>query len=779
MLDILRAFQPKQPQIALSEDDIRRFCGGAFERADLLQREGHVIGASSGGDRLSASVRGIWRRAHLIMITVSGSRITPSCDRDGATFCPHVGAVLLHWLRAPDSFTGHTGIDDFDDEWDDDFDEFGGDAWDELREPLASTAPQPASPSEDRSDEMAGLLESHTVAQLREIARRRGVRISGSKRADIVRQLAMALAEPENVDAALAELSADDQLLLDTIGLLSISAPAPGRAIPDAARMLGLPVTVKVNERLLELTGRALLGLVPGMGYGQSQGGYVIPDTVSARLPIMAGLLPESKHAPTDSHASRSQLDLMELLLVIVHDLERRLLEAGLEGTFNTRAVDDPFRTFQYAPPGFRIHPAEDVTPEQVHTGISAGQRPFVRIGPTPPLLREDVLARIASRSGQPTAEVAFAGELMFALQIPVGAGPSSEREERLLRLLEIQRDVRSAMFASAWYTMLGSAESWLLFSDSGRLRLNWQPSHRIGRQALLDPLISAIRLIAHIIGRLASDVTFEMSALTRQVIRLAPAAAPLLAQFRSIRAEGRETSISIVENGSERELSLSDDTDWECFVGAIVDVVVSGPLHWLGFVDVGSDDSESGASWFRVRPIAGVLAGRDVPPSESATPEAVRVESDLSVFVPSGTTDPTVHALLARIGDLVEGSADGLRYRLTPAGARDFFDIGVTGEQLVDALERRSDSPLPAPVRETIDRWWSSFGTIRLYDELTLIELSEDVLLHELRATTSLGSAVLHAFSPRVIAVALDAVDRLIDELTTRGYAPRVIEDS
>lgn len=773
----MRAFQPPRPQINLTEDDIRRLCRGAFERADALQRGGHVTAPAASGDKLTAAVRGVWRRMHEVTIVGSGARLAPSCDRDGATFCQHVGAVLLHWLRAPGSFSTFSIADDLDDDdWDD---EFGGDDWDVWDELAALTEPakeQPADPSRGRTEEMATLLEIHTVPELREIAKRRGIRASGNKKVDIVRQLAAALSEPSNVDAALAVLSEDDRLLLDTIDLLSISGPASARSIPDAARMLGLPVDIKIPDRLMELTGRALLASVTGMGYGH--GAYVVPSAVSTRLRTIEGLLPESTAARDDLKESRSQLDLMELLLVIVHDIERLALESGIERVFITSLMNDAAGMFQYAPAGFRVHPDEDVTPEQVYSRVSQGQRPSVRLAPIPPILREDVLISIASRTGQSREAVALAGEMVLTMQIPISGGQTSTRDERLRQLLELPGDTRAAIFASEWYTLHGSAETRLLFSEDGPLRLIWQPRLGVPRQPLLDPLVSAIRLIAHIIGRLPADVPFDVPALTRQVIRLAPSAASPLAQFGGIQESARETVISIVEDGVERPLTLSDRADWERFVRTLVETVLAGPLRWLGFVDTGPAGNET-PQWFRVRPTAGVLAGRDVPPFDTVTPEPIRIADDLSVFVPSGTTDSTVHALLARIGELVEGSADGLRYRLTAAGARDFFDSGVTVEQIVDGLERRSGASLPPPARETIDRWWSGFGGIRLYDELTLIELSEDVLLHELRAATSLESAILHAFSPRVIAVESSAVERLIGELTTRGYAPRVIEDS
>jgi hypothetical protein len=79
--------------------------------------------------------------------------------------------------------------------------------------------------------------------------------------------------------------------------------------------------------------------------------------------------------------------------------------------------------------------------------------------------------------------------------------------------------------------------------------------------------------------------------------------------------------------------------------------------------------------------------------------------------------------------------------------------------------------------VRRIIERWWADFGTIRLYDSLTLIELNDDFLLREIMATSALDTAVIHTFSPRLVAVDPGSVDDVVTRLTRLGYAPRVVE--
>jgi len=163
-------------------------------------------------------------------------------------------------------------------------------------------------------------------------------------------------------------------------------------------------------------------------------------------------------------------------------------------------------------------------------------------------------------------------------------------------------------------------------------------------------------------------------------------------------------------------------------------------------------------------------------PIARPLTPGAVIVGDDASVLVPAGTADAAVHSLLTRVGELVGGSAEGLRYRLTAERVQTAFDDGLSGPELLGFLEERSSKPVPRRVRSIIERWSASYGSVRLYDELSLIELSEEVLPAEvLAAVPALRQHLVYALSPRLLAVEPAAADAVVADLVRLGYAPRI----
>ena len=76
------------------------------------------------------------------------------------------------------------------------------------------------------------------------------------------------------------------------------------------------------------------------------------------------------------------------------------------------------------------------------------------------------------------------------------------------------------------------------------------------------------------------------------------------------------------------------------------------------------------------------------------------------------------------------------------------------------------------------IDAWWKDYGNVRLYDDLTLIELGDDILLQELLATSSLRNVVVEVVTPRLVAIDPVAIRPLLGEMERLGYTPRVVAE-
>jgi hypothetical protein len=272
-------------------------------------------------------------------------------------------------------------------------------------------------------------------------------------------------------------------------------------------------------------------------------------------------------------------------------------------------------------------------------------------------------------------------------------------------------------------------------------------------------------RAVAGLIGRMAPGIWHGVDALVELLSRFSPR--PLVQP-----AYHRPKAAWFVDRDGTR-LSRQTAEGWQRVARAFAEALLGGPLSWLGLVDTAGAPGRVDA--FRVRPAAAVLGGRSGALDEEAG--ELLVGDDLTVLVPPGAADADTHAWLARLGELAEASAAGLRYRLTAERVQSAFDAGLTGPEMLDFLAAGSRAPLPVGARAAIERWWEGYGAVRLYDEVCLVELGDDFLLPELLAATPLRGWLVHTFSPRLIAVEPAAVDNLVAALARLGHAPRVVE--
>jgi len=729
--------------VAISEETVHRLCGPeVFAAADAFQRDGHVLSPKVATDGLSANVRGVWQRVDQVTVQARAGRLHPDCSRDGAAFCRHVGAVLLQWLRDPASFAEILPPDEED----------------ELL-PAAARPVVAAQQAEDETPqaELARLLDRDTVSHLREIGTRRGVRPPGTRKADVVRHLATALADAAGIEAALAALSAGQRKALDAIVLASTEGPAQSAAISEAYRALG-----GRGEPPLDTLLEAALVFSPNLNT-YSIPVYTVPRAVVACLPTLPDL---ARPVAAPDRNGTPWLGIVELLQVVALEARETPLATDVGGNDGVRP-----ELASFVPAGFAVDPTDAASANPV--GFTMRYAPM-RLRARP-LLAAAPLTRLAERIGQSRQAVEFAVRLMLALDIAELTPQVVVRPDRLQALLDLEPAARLRRLVQAWLANTGAFELGMLIAPGGRLRLRWNPTY--GDWAPLPQAIASVaRLVVGLLGRLPPAAWYDLSSFVETVERLT-AASPVLARLRAHPPSSQALSLGWIGNRSKEEpLALRPPEGWSRFLSVLVPALLSGPLTWLGLVDVVAGADRGGA--LRARPAAaGVLAGREAAAESPASGGRLVVGEDLTVLVPAPTTDVAIHGQLARAGELVAASAEGLRYRLTPAGMQALFDAGTTGPEFARFLAERAGGTLPPAVSAALDRWWSGYGAIRLYDELALIEFRDDVLLSELRAATTLDSALIHVFSPRLVAVDAGKADELVAELTARGYTPRLVE--
>ncbi len=232
---------------------------------------------------------------------------------------------------------------------------------------------------------------------------------------------------------------------------------------------------------------------------------------------------------------------------------------------------------------------------------------------------------------------------------------------------------------------------------------------------------------------------------------------------------------------------------------------LIRGPLHWWGVCDIAyARDGRLAA--FRLTPLARWLLHGDVEAALSeddtlaqaaessydttaAEDTTIMVTPQDELLVPCTAQAWPLISLLDRFAQTAGVQNGRLCYRLTPAALGAALSNGTSPEPLLaalqqlsvqdkdsgdarDAQERQSTLALTRIIAQ-LERWIASYGRIRLYTGVALVEVAEAVVMRELQATTSLEEHILHSVQPTLHILKKVGAERLIDELKRRSQSP------
>jgi Helicase conserved C-terminal domain len=240
------------------------------------------------------------------------------------------------------------------------------------------------------------------------------------------------------------------------------------------------------------------------------------------------------------------------------------------------------------------------------------------------------------------------------------------------------------------------------------------------------------------------------------------------------------------------RPLRPTQLNDWMRAEGRYLTNLLQGPLHWWGISDVALA-ADGRLLAFRLTPLADsflhevgaqFIAPGVAPGVAPATSPAIDVSENGDLLIPCTFANWPLIELIERYAEAQGIHAGQLCYRLTPGSLSEAFSRGESPAALLDLLHRAAeyrqalapDSPLVSLLAQ-LERRIASYGRVRLYTEVSLLEAADQPVLRELNATTSLQQQIVRPIHPTLLLLKKQAVERLIDELKRRGQVPLLHE--
>jgi len=218
----------------------------------------------------------------------------------------------------------------------------------------------------------------------------------------------------------------------------------------------------------------------------------------------------------------------------------------------------------------------------------------------------------------------------------------------------------------------------------------------------------------------------------------------------------------------------LSGFESWDAVEGALIRYLLTGPLAWLGMVDLGAEDRPAywHASAFRLSAAGTAFLGLCEPEPEPPQPP-LTIRPDGTVLVPAARRYERFQ--LSRVADW-ERTGDPYIYRLTPASLARGRQQKIALERVIAFLEQAAGQSLP-PTLTTALRRCADHGPQARLERGLLLRVADEELMKQIATAPATRRLVREVLGPTAALVALADWPRLAQALVEQGLLPDVVE--
>ena len=208
----------------------------------------------------------------------------------------------------------------------------------------------------------------------------------------------------------------------------------------------------------------------------------------------------------------------------------------------------------------------------------------------------------------------------------------------------------------------------------------------------------------------------------------------------------------------------------WDAVDGALLRWLITGPLHWLGLLDLAAPAEDAPPAAFRLSPWAADLWAGQPPRLPTLEDEPLRVTSD-GLILATTRTPRAVRYQVARCCAWEPGLGSDYRYRVTPAALTRARTQGLKPGHLLALLRRHAAPPLPPTLIQALERWEQHGSQARLEGQVTLLRVESPAVIEALRARRGLGRWLGEALSPTILVIQPGGSEKVRKALLELGY--------
>ncbi len=213
---------------------------------------------------------------------------------------------------------------------------------------------------------------------------------------------------------------------------------------------------------------------------------------------------------------------------------------------------------------------------------------------------------------------------------------------------------------------------------------------------------------------------------------------------------------------------------NWDQVDGELIRFFITGPLHWLGILDLASTGKDKPLAAFRFSDWSEALL-QGVPPMDlPLEDQKVVVRSDGRLMI-STRVMRSVRYQISRFCEWDKLDREHYHYHVTPSSLRQASKNGLLTSHLLSLLHKHADQ-VPPNLVTALERW-DKFGRQARMEHVIVLRLTSPEILTELRASRAarfLGDPL----GPAAVIVKPGAREKVLAALTEMGYLGEIISE-
>src|SRR6266487_4724712 len=216
----------------------------------------------------------------------------------------------------------------------------------------------------------------------------------------------------------------------------------------------------------------------------------------------------------------------------------------------------------------------------------------------------------------------------------------------------------------------------------------------------------------------------------------------------------------------------LTPREGWYLVEGGFIRAIVTGPMHWLGMVDL---DQEESPGTFRQVPGVATIMSKDPIRDQEIPWGRLIVQPNFELVALAPVSEVSLVSL-DRFAERV--SLEHIaQYRLTKSSVTRAIQKGLHAETIQAELERAAGGEIPQNVRYSLVEWERQARRVEVWQSATLLEVADAGLLDMLFANQETRPLFGRRLSPVLVEVMPQQLATVQEVLWKRDYLPALTD--